>query len=55
MGFNENAFMIAGAAIAIFGVGIYVWDTRKESVTNAYNQYRQVAGTKKNNKTRKHR
>ena len=39
MGFNENAFMIAGTAIAIFGVGLYMWDTRKESVSNAYNKY----------------
>lgn len=39
MGFNENAFMVAGTAIAIFGVGLYMWDTRKESVSNAYNKY----------------
>jgi hypothetical protein len=41
MSFNENAFMIAGTAIAIFGVGLYLYDTRKEKVVNAYNQYRQ--------------
>ena len=39
MGFNENAFMIAGTAIAIFGVGVYLWDTRKGKVMNAYNNY----------------
>lgn len=40
MGFNENAFMIAGTAIAMFGVGLYIYDTRKKNVANAYNQYR---------------
>jgi hypothetical protein len=39
--FNENAFMIAGTAIAIFGVGLYIYDTRKDKVVNSYNQYRQ--------------
>lgn len=59
MGFNENAFIIVGTAIAIFGVGLYIYDTRKESVTTAYNQYRQFGGSKrrnkKNRKTRKHK
>lgn len=50
MGFDEDAFMIAGTAIAIFGVGLYIWDTRKDSVMNSYNQYRQVAGTKRRRK-----
>ena len=57
MGFNENAFMIAGTAIAIFGVGLYMFDTRKEAVINTYNQYRQLGGSRrhrrKNKKTRK--
>jgi hypothetical protein len=39
--FNENAFMIAGTAIAIFGVGLYIYDTRKDKVVSTYNQYRQ--------------
>lgn len=50
MGFNENAFMIAGTAIAIFGVGLYLYDTRKDTVVNTYNQYRQMGGSRKNNK-----
>jgi hypothetical protein len=45
MGFNENAFMLAGTAIAIAGVGLYIWDTRKDSIQNAassgYNAIRQ--------------
>jgi len=41
MSFNTNAFIIAGTAIAIFGVGLYIYDTRKDKVVNAYNQYRQ--------------
>jgi len=35
MGFNENAFVIAGTAIAIGGVGLYIWDTRKSSFQSA--------------------
>lgn len=51
MGFNENAFMVAGTAIAIFGVGLYLYDTRKDTVVNTYNQYRQMGGgSRKNNK-----
>jgi hypothetical protein len=41
MSFNTNAFIIAGTAIAIFGVGLYLYDTRKDKVVNSYNQYRQ--------------
>jgi hypothetical protein len=44
---NENAFMIAGTAIAIFGVGLYIWDSRKENVIKTYNNYRQVGSSKK--------
>ena len=59
MGFDENAFMIAGTAIAMFGVGLYIYDTRKERVVNAYNQYRQIGGSRRHRrkghkKTRKH-
>jgi hypothetical protein len=35
MSFNENAFMIAGTAIAILGVGLYIWDTRGDSFKSA--------------------
>jgi len=59
MGFDENAFIIAGTAIAIFGVGLYIYDTRKDGVANAYNQYRQIGGSRRrikkvHKKTRKH-
>ena len=50
MGFDENAFMIAGTAVAMFGVGLYVYDTRKERVVNAYNQYRHVGGSRRHKK-----
>ena len=58
MGFDENTFILVGTAIAIGGVGLYIWDTRKDNVINTYNQYRQVGGSKKhrkrlNKKTRK--
>ena len=46
MGFDENAFMIAGTVIAIAGVGLYIWDTRKDSIQSAassgYNVVRQT-------------
>lgn len=64
MSFNENAFMIAGTAIAIAGVGLYIWDTRgKSAVAEGYSQiqsYNQprVGGSRrrKNNhkKTKRH-
>ncbi len=37
--FNSSAFFIAGTAIAIFGVGLYIWDTRKDKVASAFNKY----------------
>lgn len=49
MGFNENAFMIAGTAIAMFGVGLYIWDTRKESVANTYKSYSTGYGSSNTN------
>ena len=65
MVFNENAFIVAGTAIAIAGVGLYIWDTRKDSIQyaaasgyNAINQPR-IGGSRrrKNNhkKTKKYR
>lgn len=65
MSFNENAFIIAGTAIAIFGVGLYIWDTRGKSAAEqgyaqiqSYNQPR-VGGSrrKRNNhkKTKRHK
>jgi hypothetical protein len=53
MSFNTNDFILAGTAIAIFGVGLYIWDTRKDTVVNTYNQYRPVGGTRRN-KNRRH-
>jgi hypothetical protein len=52
MTFNTNGFILAGTAIAIFGVGLYIWDTRKDTVVNAYNQYRQVGGSRRHKKRR---
>jgi hypothetical protein len=59
MSFNENVFILVGTAIAIFGVGLYLYDTRKDNVVNAYNRYRQLGGSRRNRKkahkkTRKH-
>lgn len=31
-GFNQGAFIIAGTAIAIAGVGLYLWDTRGKNL-----------------------
>ena len=32
MGFDQSAFIIAGTAIAIAGVGLYIWDTRGKNL-----------------------
>ena len=32
MGFNTGEFIIAGTGIAIFGVALYIWDTRSKAV-----------------------
>ena len=36
MTFNENAYMIAGTAIAIGGVGLYIWDTRGSKLVSSF-------------------
>ena len=36
MSFNENAFIIAGTAIAIGGVGLYIWDTRGSKAVSSF-------------------
>jgi hypothetical protein len=36
MSFNATAFTIAGTAIAIFGVALYIWDTRKDKLTSTF-------------------
>lgn len=36
MAFDQSAFLIAGTAIAIAGVGLYIWDTRgKDAVSGS--------------------
>lgn len=66
MAFNENAFIIAGSAIAIGGVGLYLWDTRGSAMLSSLSssppQYtQQIAGKTKrkfhkkiNRKTKRH-
>jgi hypothetical protein len=63
MGFDEDAFIIAGTAIAIGGVGLYIWDTRKDSFKSAasygYDSLTQTSttttgGSRKTRKRRKH-
>lgn len=36
MTFDSGAFMIAGTAIAIAGVGLYLWDTRGAPAMSSY-------------------
>jgi len=38
MGFNQGAFIIAGTAIAIAGVGLYIWDTRGKDLVSSSSQ-----------------
>ena len=53
MAFNENTFIVAGTAIAIFGVALYIWDSRKDSMATSYNSMRQMAITGGNSKRQK--
>ncbi len=41
MSFNTNTFLLAGTAITIAGVGLYIWDTRKETLGSYF-----ASGTK---------
>lgn len=38
MAFDTGAFMIAGTAIAIAGVGLYIWDTRGKDLLSGSSQ-----------------
>ena len=37
MAFDQSAFIIAGTAIAIAGVGLYIWDTRGKDLLSSSN------------------
>ena len=50
MAFNENAFMLAGTSIAIFGVALYIWDTRKGSVLPSFAPPGQTGGGSRSNR-----
>jgi hypothetical protein len=36
MALDQSAFLIAGTAIAIAGVGLYIWDTRGKDAVSGY-------------------
>jgi len=36
MAFNTSDFILAGTAIAIGGVGLYIWDTRGSKLVSSY-------------------
>jgi hypothetical protein len=56
MAFNENAFVLAGTSIAIFGVALYIWDTRKGSVLTSFNQPTgQTGGSRSNRRKNSHK
>lgn len=50
MSFNKTGFILAGTAVAIFGVGFYMWGRGKDADINNYNQYRQVGGSRRHKK-----
>jgi|688.fasta_scaffold614642_2 hypothetical protein len=68
MTFNNSAFMIAGTAIAIAGVGLYIWDTRgapalssytspsssTPSTSSSYNDRDSYFGGRRSKKNKKH-
>lgn len=56
MSFNTKGFILAGTAIAIFGIGLYFWDNKDTGAGAANNQYTPVVGgsrrqRKRHNKT----
>lgn len=56
MSFNENAFIIAGTAIAILGVGLYILDTRGQSAMEHIQSYNQVrTGGSRRRRNNKHK
>jgi hypothetical protein len=62
MSFNENAFVIATGVSAMVGLFLYIYDTRKDSVVNAYKSYTSVppnestvGGSKKHRKKNLHK
>ena len=44
-GFNQGAFIIAGTAIAIAGVGLYLWDTRGKNLLSSGSQQGNYSGS----------
>jgi hypothetical protein len=59
MSFNTKGFILAGTAIAIFGIGLYFWDNKDDGASNNYSQEKQIGGSrrqkKRHNKTHKKR
>ena len=67
MTFNSGTFMIAGTAIAIAGVGLYIWDTRGKGILsssspsmfgssyNSQDSYMSTDSAIHGGKTRKHK
>ena len=50
MSFNTRGFILAGTAIAIFGIGLYFWDNKDASASNNYSEYKQVGGSRRQKK-----
>jgi hypothetical protein len=48
--FNTSTFVIAGTAIAIAGVGLYLWDTRKDQVVAGLNSLKMTGGSRRHRK-----
>ena len=47
MAFDTTAFVIAGTAIAIGGVGLYLWDTRKDQVMSGLSSLNVTGGSRR--------
>ena len=47
MAFDTTAFVIAGTAIAIGGVGLYLWDTRKDQVMSGMSSLKMTGGSRR--------
>ena len=47
---DTMSILLATTVLALGGLGLYIWDTRKDTVVNTYNQYRTVGGSRRHKK-----
>lgn len=55
MAFSSGSFILAGTAIAIAGVGLYVWDTRGSKLFESSSTSPEFTPTQNAGKSKKHK